>query len=273
MRPRPLLLAALTLLLAASRPAGAGEDATATDSLTGHQIYDKVLENRFDRSRQEIRLVSGDRAQNAMEARMTVLWKSWRDEQRNARNGVLSKTLIRYTHPFDLRFTAYLVINNQDRVDDQFVYLPSRRRIRRVNLRGEPVLGTDFTFEDVVPREFEDAQYERLPDQVQDGRACYVVVITPRAEANSEYSKLQSWVEREHFVVLRTQYWDRDGVLVKEALAPADEVRQFGDVYIPMHTEMRNLVTESWSKLFVDDFEPNADVADAEFDPRRLETH
>jgi len=269
---RPLL--ALFALLALLPTARAGEDAmSGNDGLTGRQIYDKVLANRFDRSRQKIRLISGDRAENAQEARMEVLWKSWRDDKDQPRNGVLSKTVIRYTHPFDLRFTAYLVINNQDRGDDQFVYLPSRRRIRRVNLRGEPVLGTDFTFEDVVPREFEDAHYERLPDEYHDGAPRYVVVITPKAEANSEYSKLQSWVDRDNFVVLRTQYWNRDGVLVKEGIAPAAEVREFSGIFIPMHTEMRNVLSESWSKLYVDEFAPNVDIPDAEFDPRRLEGH
>jgi hypothetical protein len=270
MRPLALLL----VLLAFAPPARAAEDAmSAADGLTGREIYDKVLANRFDRSRQEIRLISGDRAENAQEARMTVRWKNWRDEQDQPRNGVMSKTMIRYTHPFDLRFTAYLVINNKDRGDDQFVYLPSRRRIRRVNLRGEPVMGTDFTFEDVVPREFEDATYDRLPDEVHDGQRCYVVLITPQAASNSEYSKLQSWIDQRNFVVLRTHYWDRDGLLVKEALAPAAEVREFDGIFIPMHTEMKNLISESWSKLYVDEFVSNPEIPDAEFDPRRLEGH
>lgn len=271
MRPLPVRIAVAALLLAAA--AQAAEDTAPAPALTGREIYDRVLDNRFERSKQSMRLLSGDRADNAHEARMDVLWKSWRDESGAPRNGVLSKTTVRYTHPFDLRFSAYLVINNAERGDDQFVYLPSRRRIRRVNLRGEPVLGSDFTFEDVVPREFEDADYERLPDEMHDGRRTYVVVITPRAAANSEYSKLQSWVDPSNYVVLRTQYWDRDGILVKELLAPAAEVREFQGVFVPMHSEMKNLVNESWSKLYVDEFIVNPEIADGEFDPRRLESH
>jgi hypothetical protein len=276
MRPPSAASRGLVLLVLAALavpPAQGAEDATSADGLSGRDIYDKVLENRFDRSRQEIRLISGDRADNAHEARMTVLWKSWRDENDQPRNDVLSKTIVRYTHPFDLRFSAYLVINNQNRGDDQFVYMPSRRRIRRVNLRGEPVLGSDFTFEDVVPREFEDAAYRRLPDAIHDGQSVYVVEITPKTEANSEYAKLQSWISKENFVVLRTLYWDRDDIQVKELLAPASEVKEFDGIFVPMHTEMRNLVNESWSKLYVDSFVPNPEIADGEFDPRRLESH
>jgi hypothetical protein len=68
-----------------------------------------VLSNRFRATRQNARLISGDRSGNAMESRMTVLWKSFRDENDKATEGVFSKTVVRYTHPFDLRFSAYLV--------------------------------------------------------------------------------------------------------------------------------------------------------------------
>ena len=254
----------------ASTPSG---DAPAGDGLSGRQIYDRVLQNRFRSSRENVRLISGDRSGNAQESRMTVLWKSFRDEKDQATNGVFSKTVVRYTHPFDLRFSAYLVINNADRADDQFVYLNSRRRIRRINLRGEPVMGSDFGFEDVIPREIEDAEYKRLPDEIHDGRPCYVVEILPTASSNSEYSRLRSTIDKEHPVVLRTQYWDREGVAVKEGLAPFAEVREVEGVWIPMHAEMKNLVNESWSRLLIEDFEPNPTLDPGEFDVRRLESH
>ena len=254
-------------------PPPPSEDAPVADGQTGRQIYDKVLSNRFRATRQNARLISGDRSGNAMESRMTVLWKSFRDESDKATDGVFSKTVVRYTHPFDLRFSAYLVINNEDRPDDQFVYLNSRRRIRRVNLRGEPVLGSDFGFEDVIPREIEDAEYKRIADESFDGRACYVVEIVPSAAANSEYSKLRSTIDKERFVVVRTQYWDHDGVAVKEGTAPFAEVREIDGVFVPMHAEMKDLVNESWSRLLIEDFEPNPVLESGEFSQRRLESH
>jgi hypothetical protein len=279
MRPIPARARALALALLwlpfplSAAPAIAAEDAPAGDGLTGQAIYEKVLANRFQRFRQDVRLVSGDRANNTQESRMTVLWKSFRDEQGQPVKGVLSKTIVRYTHPFDLRFSGYLVINNADRSDDQFVYLNSRRRVRRVNLRGEPVMGSDFSFEDVVPRELEDARYDRLPDEMHDGRLCHVVEVIPKPESDSEYSKLKSWVDRETHVVLRSQYWDTDGLLVKELLAPAAEVREFDGIWMPMQSEMKNLATDSWSRFTIENLEANPPVEDGEFDPRRLESH
>jgi hypothetical protein len=251
----------------------ASGDAPVTDPLTGHQIYDRVLQNRFQSSRENVRLISGDRSGNAQESRMTVLWKSFRNEQDEPTNGVFSKTVVRYTHPFDLRFSAYLVINNADRADDQFVYLNSRRRIRRINLRGEPVMGSDFGFEDVIPREIEDAEYKRMPDEVYEGRPCYIVEILPTATSNSEYSRLRSTIDKEHPVVLRTEYWNREGVAVKEGYAPWDEVKEVDGIWIPMHAEMKNLVNESWSRLLIENLEPNPVLDPGEFDVRRLESH
>jgi hypothetical protein len=279
MRALPFAALAAALLLstplasAEDPPPPAREDAPVSDGLTGKQIYDRVLDNRFRSTRQSARLVSGDRSDNALESRMQVIWKSFRDENDQATDGVFSKTIVRYTHPFDLRFSAYLVINNADRADDQFVYLNSRRRIRRVNLRGEPVMGSDFGFEDVIPREIEDAEYKRLPDDAWDGRATYVVEIVPNATANSEYSRLRSWIDKERPVVLRTQYWDHDGIAVKEGTAPFAEVKEVDGVWVPMQAEMKDLVHESWSRLYIEEFEPNPTLDPGEFDVRRLESH
>ena len=272
MRRAAALTLALCLGIASSR-AGAQDVLPSSDGPSGRQIYDRVVGNRFRAFRQQIRLVSGDRGGNEQESRMVVLWKSFRDPDGEPRKGVLSKSVIRYTHPFDLRFSAYLIIDRVDPPDDQFVYLPSRRRVQRVNLRGEPVLGSDFSFEDVVPREVEDASYARLPDDTIDGRPCYVVEVTPLPEAHSEYSRFRSWVDRERSVVLKTLYWDESGVLVKELAAPSAEVREFDGVWVPMRVEMRDRPNESYTYFAIEQLVANPEIDDAEFDPRRLESH
>jgi hypothetical protein len=262
-------------LAAASLASGASteEAPSGSDTASGRQIYDRVVANRFHAFRQHTRLVSGDRGGNEQESRMVVLWKSFRDGDARPRKGVISKTIIRYTHPFDLRFSAYLIIDNAVPPDDQFVYLNSRRRVQRVNLRGEPVLGSDFSFEDVVPREIEDAGYARLPDETVDGRPCYVVEVTPLPEAHSEYSRFRSWVDRERSVVLKTLYWDEAGVLVKELAAPSAEVREFDGVWVPMRVEMRDRPNESYTYFVIEELVANPEIDDNEFDPRRLESH
>lgn len=263
----------------AEAPAGAGdatlEDAPPTfaDGKSGRDIYACVLENRFRAYVQDARLVSGDRGQSAQESRLQMTWKSFRDEQDQPRGGVLSKTIVRYTHPFDLRFSGYLVINNIDRANDQFVYLAASRRIRRVNLRNEAVFGTDFTFEDIVPAEIEDADYRRLADARVAEQSVYVVEVTPRPHSDSEYSRLVTYVDRDRCVPLRTRYWDEKGVEVKELTVPTDAVQTFDGIHWPMKLTMRNLKLGTFTELSVDKLEPNAPLQDKEFEVRRLQSH
>jgi hypothetical protein len=251
---------------------GALEDALPGE-LDGRGIYERVLENRFRAYEQTSRLVSGDRGGAEQESRLRMTWQSFRDGDGRASAGVLSKSLVKYTHPFDLRYSGYLIQNNAGRPNDQFVYLASSRRIRRVNLRSEAVFGTDFTFEDVLPRELEEASYGRLPDEVVQGVACYVVDVSPTPESDSQYSRFVVAVEKTHFVPLRTRYWDERGVEVKELLADPARIQEFEGVFIPMVLTMRNLQLDTYTSLHVEDLRANPVLEPTTFDLRRLETH
>ena len=277
MRPRNSTLLLLCLLLASPSTASAddvGAAPPAEDSvpreLTGREIYDRVLQNRFESYVQESHLISGDRGDESQKSTLTMTWQSFRELSSER---TLSKTLVKYSAPFDLRFSGYLIINNNQRSNDQFVYLAASRRVRRVNLRAEAIFGTDFTFEDVVPREIEDGEYRRLPDELVGEVPCYVVEVTPKDHADSEYSKILVYPDKRHFVPLRTRYWDHKDLEIKELSAPNERVEDFGDVYVPMLLTMRNLQLDTYTELTVKTLEPNPKLHRRTFDLRRLEAH
>ena len=267
----PSFVALLAALLLGVAPALAStEDASAPqDLLTGRQIYQCVLDNRFDSYVQDARLESGDRGGETQISRLRMTWRSFRESEKS----VLSRTLVKYLDPFDLRFSGYLIQNNRERANDQFVYLAASRRVRRVNLRREAVFGTDFTFEDVVPREIEDGDYRRLPDRVENGTPVYVVEVTPREHTDSEYSKFVVHVEKRHCVPLLTRYWDEKGVEVKRLTVPPDQIREIDGVYVPMQFTMRNTQLDTFTTLTVEEIEPNPKLPRRTFDLSRLESH
>lgn len=274
-RPRMRLTRALALPVALAllpRVAAAGPPPPDPD-LSGQDIYARVLANRFDSFSQESLLASGDEAGRVQETRLRMHFMDFRDAENQPRRGVLSKTLVQYTHPFDLRHAGYLVIQNDRRESDQFVYLPARRQTVRVNLRGEAVFGTDFSFEDVIPRELEDASYERLPDAPIDGLPTYVVQATPLPHYDSEYSKFVFFVDTERFVPLRTRYWDEAGVEVKELRTTRADIEEFDGVFIPTKLTMRHLLHDSHTTLEITNLVPNPPLPESAFEVRRLESH
>lgn len=248
----------------------AGEDALAPqDELTGKEIYQCVLDNRFTSYIQHSSLLSGDRGGATQLSTLRMTWRSFRELEKK----VLSRTLVKYLDPFDLRFSGYLIQNNNMRANDQFVYLAASRRVRRVNLRREAIFGTDFTFEDVVPKEIEDGDYERLPDKIVDGTPVYAVEVTPREHANSDYSRYLVHVEKQHCVPLLTLYWDEKGIEIKNLSAPFEKVQEIEGVYVPMELTMRHLQLDTFTTLTITDLEPNPKLHRKIFDLSRLESH
>lgn len=266
------LVLGLLLFATSARPDSA-EAPPGSDGYTGRQIYERVVENRFRSFTQRAKLISVDRAGRRQESRFEMRWKDFRDEGGNPSEGILSKTLVKYTHPFDLRYSGYLIQANQQRGNDQFVYYPSRRRVVRVNLRNESVYGTDFSFEDVVPREAEDFAYRRLSDTSYEEVPVYTIELFPQELADSEYSKIEVFVEQQRFVIVRARYWDEAGVEVKRFTSDPVHIQEFDGVYVPMRSQMRNLLAESRTELIVTEVDANPRFGKDTFDLSRLEGH
>ena len=190
----------------------ASEETTPESALTGRQIYERALENRFYTYRQEIEMASGNRAENIQRTELEMKYLSYRGID----DRILSKTIAKYSKPADVRHMGYLVIKKTDGSEDQFIYRPSARRVRRINLRGESVFGTDFSMEDVLPREIEDATYKRIADTEIEGVPVFVVEVYPKAEKKSEYSKFVAYLEKENYVTIRNDYWDERDIMIKQ---------------------------------------------------------
>jgi hypothetical protein len=244
-------------------------------SLTGREIYERFLENKLHSAVQHQRVISRDPGGNDQETRFWVRWKDYREEngsgEKSAPDGVLAKTLVKFVDPFDMRFTGYLMIMREDRDHDQFVYTPSTRRIRRVKLRQASVMGTDYTFADIAYQDIEDADYRRLPDEEIEGVSVYVVEAMIKPFVQSPYHKTMAYLEKEHYVPLRTRYWDRAKVEIKEMKAVPSSLKEFNGVWVATDSTMHNLKEGTSSSMYVEKLDPNLELADQLFSVFRLE--
>ncbi len=253
-------------------------DAPNTDKLSGDDLYQRVLDNRFDAYDQDLQVVSGDGTGRFSTVELRLQYLSFREKSKR----VISKTIAKYFAPPDVRHLGYLVINKQNGPDDQFVYRPSSRKVRRVNVRSEAVAGTDFSFEDVVPPEFEDGQHYRMADAEVDGLPVYVVTVIPHAETESQYSKVRISIEKEHFVPIRTLYWDNKQVLIKQLDAQVESLEGFeGEVsesesaepktiWIARRARMTRKKNGHFSTLDIQRFAANPALRERDFSQREL---
>jgi hypothetical protein len=243
--------------------------------LGGREIYDRLFKNR-KRLRTAIqtgRILSKDPAGNPQETRFLMRAKDYRNAADDATDGVYAKVLITITGSRDLERTSYLYIHRKDRADDQFVYSPLRKRAARANLRGQSVAGTDFSFDDFLTTldDLEHATYKRLPDETVDGVPCYVVEATMLPASKSRYSKSIAVIEKEHYVPLRTRYWDEVGVQVKELTSPRASLKAYDGVWVPTESTMTDLLEDTQSVVTIATVDPNPTLSDNDFAPSALE--
>jgi hypothetical protein len=237
-------------------------------SLTGREIYDRFLENRFRRSHQQLRVISRDPGGSEQRTAFAMSVEDLREvpEARPAR----ARILIEVTAPFDLRHTQYLMIAKDPGPDDEFVYQPSERRVRRVDLKNTPLFGTDYSFDDVAYYDLEDAAYRRLADDHVDGTAVYVIEAFVEETRDVQYHRTVSYLEKEHYVPLRVRYWDAYGVEVKELTARAESIRAFGEFWVATESTMRDLFQRTSSTLLVDHVDSTPEFHPQHFTVTRL---
>jgi hypothetical protein len=273
---RATALAALGLILSSPVPAWAESEPAAIHRdaepprLSPRDIYDRVLENRVRSFIQEIRLISGDAAGRTQTMLLDVYWQDFRDEDEKPVEGIISKAFVEYTAPFDLRHYAYLLIRRHERVDDQFAYFPSQRRARRVNLRKQNIFGTDFSVDDVIPSELQDAEFKRLPDDSVDGVPAFVIEGIPRESSTSAYTRFLFYVDSHRFVPLRTRYWNNLGIETKQLRVDVDSIRKIGDIHLPMKLTMHDLRLDTFTSLEILEFEANPELPPSTFEAGRL---
>ncbi len=243
--------------------------------LGGREVYDRLFKNR-KRLRTVVeagRLLSKDPAGNPQETRFLMKAKDFRNDADEATDGIYSKVMITLTGPRDLEHTGYLYVHRSDRADDQFIYSPMRKRSARANLRGQNVAGTDFSFDDFLTAldDLEYATYHRLPDETVDGALCYVVEAVMKPGSRSRYTRSVAAIEKEHYVPLRTRYWDDVGVLAKELRSPRASLKAYDGVWVPTESTMTDLLEDTHSTVIIESLDPNPTLDDNEFGPSALE--
>nr|WP_243448558.1 outer membrane lipoprotein-sorting protein [Candidatus Thiosymbion oneisti] len=129
-----------------------------------------------------------------------------------------------FTAPADVRGVAFQSINYDEDTgteDDQWMYLPAFRQVRRIattDKRGS-FMGSEFSYYDLDKLRVHDYRQRLTGEEKVLGRRCWVIERIPKGEriiAKTGYHKTRVWVDKEVHVVLRQTYYDAKDVLFKE---------------------------------------------------------
>ena len=126
------------------------------------------------------------------------------------------KTMIIFNNPRDVKGTAFLSYTHKSGLDDQWLYLPALKRVKRIasNNKSGPFMGSEFAYEDIASQEVEKYTYRYLKDDTLNGAACFVVERIPTVK-NSGYTKQIIWIDKAKYIPEKLEYYDRKGSLIK----------------------------------------------------------
>ncbi|MBF0454485.1 MAG: outer membrane lipoprotein-sorting protein [Magnetococcales bacterium] len=126
------------------------------------------------------------------------------------------KSLSIFDKPRDIKGTAMLTFSHATKPDDQWMYLPALKRVKRISSRNKsgPFMGSEFAFEDLGSQEVEKYHYKWLRDEPCNGLDCFVVERRPAYE-HSGYTRQEVWIDKEAYRVQKAVYYDRKNSLLK----------------------------------------------------------
>ena len=137
---------------------------------------------------------------------------------------------------------------------------------------GAGVGGTDFSWDDIAFQNVEDADYERLPDEVVRGVDVYVVLAKLKPLKRSRYSKSMVYLEKDHYIALKARHWDHARVEVKELNSEYDSIKRCGDHWVATRGVAENLQEGTSSSMLIEGLDPDAEIADSMFRTFKLGT-
>jgi outer membrane lipoprotein-sorting protein len=126
------------------------------------------------------------------------------------------KSLIVFKSPKDVEGTATLTFTHKESADDQWLYLPSLKRVKRISSdnKSGPFMGSEFAYEDLSSQEVEKYTYKFIKEENINGVSSFVVERYP-LDPKSGYTKQVVWLNKENYRIEKVDFYDRKSTLMK----------------------------------------------------------
>ncbi len=179
--------------------------------------------------------------------------------------GVGDKGLTVFSTPRDVQGTALLSHAKILEADDQWLYLPALKRVKRISSANKsgPFVGSEFAFEDFTSTELNKYEYKYAGEETVDGVKMDVLERFPLYK-NSGYTKQVSYVDQDVYQVRKIDFYDRKGSLLKTLML--NDYREYeGGIWRAHTLTMTNHITSKATTLSYGDYKFKTGLSDNDF--------
>ena len=180
------------------------------------------------------------------------------------------KSMSIFDKPADVKGTAFLTFSHAIKPDEQWLYLPALKRVKRINSKNKsgPFMGSEFAYEDLASQEIEKYTYKYLRDEQLNGVDCFVIERYPAYE-HSGYTRQLAWVNKDKYVAEKIEFYDRKNDLLK-TLINSGYQQYLGQYWRASEMTMENHQTGKSTILKWEDYTFKTGLEDKDFSRNSL---
>lgn len=182
------------------------------------------------------------------------------------------KSLVIFDRPRDVKGTAFLSFTHKSGPDDQWLYLPALKRVKRIasNNKAGPFMGSEFAYEDIASQEVEKYTYKFVKDEKCPTikAECHLIERDP-VDEKSGYSKQLVWINQNELRPEKIDFYDRKKTLQKTLLMK--DYKKYADKHWRAHTMvMKNHQNGKETTLQFSDYKFKTGLSSRDFDKNAL---
>jgi outer membrane lipoprotein-sorting protein len=180
------------------------------------------------------------------------------------------KSLIIFDKPKDIKGTALLNFTHKTGNDDQWLFLPALKRVKRISSSNKSgsFMGSEFAYEDVTSQEVEKYTYKWIRDEALDGKECFVFERYPTYK-NSGYTRQVVWLDKAEYRIYKIDFYDRKNALLKTQTNNGYQ-QYLGQYWQPDEMMMENHQTGKRTVLTWSDYKFRTGLQDKSFNKNSL---
>ena len=194
-------------------------------------------------------------------------WKSFREGYAGD-----AKNLIRFTDPPEVKGVGFLSLAKPGKNPDQWLYLPSMKRERRIATqdRDASFVGTDFNYEDMEEFDHEKYKVALQKEQIVDGQPCHVIEAIPlEQEDHSVYEQKILYLRKDILYLLREDLYRKGDKEPSKQMILAD-IQNIDGHWVAMRMEMSDFGKGSKTTVIMKEVAINRPQAANRFTLRNL---
>ena len=182
----------------------------------------------------------------------------------------MSKSVLRFVAPAEVKGVALLVVNHPDRSSDQWMWTPAIARERRIAMqdRSTRFFGTDFSFEDLEERDTSQFNYKLIAQEQIDGAMCWKIESRPKQTKVSQYTYSLVWIRQDNYVVVQIENYGKDKLIRR---AKYSDIQRVQNIWTPQTIEMFDVARKSRTVLKLEKLQYNIPMKEEDFTLQALQ--